>query len=99
MMLSAWVAVIVLQNFMRVEVFGSPNGKPIAHFCYPYGDWNEPVRDLVMEAGYLTACTTRRTRSVVRSDTERLPYSRVPAMSEPVSSRRSDITSSSVPHP
>jgi peptidoglycan/xylan/chitin deacetylase (PgdA/CDA1 family) len=34
-------------------------GRPIAHFCYPYGDWNEPVRDLVVEAGYLTACTTR----------------------------------------
>jgi peptidoglycan/xylan/chitin deacetylase (PgdA/CDA1 family) len=34
-------------------------GRPIAHFCYPYGDWNEPVRDLVVEAGYLTGCTTR----------------------------------------
>jgi len=34
-------------------------GRPIAHFCYPYGDWNERVRDLVVEAGYLTACTTR----------------------------------------
>lgn len=33
-------------------------GRPIAHFCYPYGDWNEPVRDLVVEAGYRTACTT-----------------------------------------
>jgi len=33
-------------------------GRPIEHFCYPYGDWNEPVRDLVQEAGYKTACTT-----------------------------------------
>ena len=32
--------------------------RPIEHFCYPYGDWNERVRDLVMEAGYRTACTT-----------------------------------------
>lgn len=32
--------------------------RPIEHFCYPYGDWNERVRDLVQEAGYLTACTT-----------------------------------------
>jgi peptidoglycan/xylan/chitin deacetylase (PgdA/CDA1 family) len=32
--------------------------RPIEHFCYPYGDWNEPVRDLVQEAGYKTACTT-----------------------------------------
>ena len=33
-------------------------GLAIEHFCYPYGDWNERVRDLVAEAGYLTACTT-----------------------------------------
>lgn len=32
--------------------------RPIEHFCYPYGDWNETVRDLVIEAGYRTACTT-----------------------------------------
>ncbi len=32
--------------------------RPIQHFCYPYGDWNEGVRDLVIEAGYKTACTT-----------------------------------------
>ena len=31
---------------------------PIDHFCYPYGDWNEAVRDLVIQAGYKTACTT-----------------------------------------
>lgn len=33
-------------------------GKEVKHFCYPYGDWNESVRDLVQEAGYKTACTT-----------------------------------------
>jgi peptidoglycan/xylan/chitin deacetylase (PgdA/CDA1 family) len=33
-------------------------GRPVEDFCYPYGDWNESVRDLVMEAGYRTACTT-----------------------------------------
>jgi peptidoglycan/xylan/chitin deacetylase (PgdA/CDA1 family) len=33
-------------------------GVPIQHFCYPYGDWNEPVGELVREAGYKTACTT-----------------------------------------
>jgi peptidoglycan/xylan/chitin deacetylase (PgdA/CDA1 family) len=33
-------------------------GLPIRHFCYPYGDWNPSVRDLVAEAGYATACTT-----------------------------------------
>ncbi|MDB6056003.1 MAG: Polysaccharide deacetylase [Verrucomicrobiales bacterium] len=30
----------------------------IAHFCFPYGDWNEPLRDIVREAGYSTAVTT-----------------------------------------
>jgi peptidoglycan/xylan/chitin deacetylase (PgdA/CDA1 family) len=34
-------------------------GRPIQHFCYPYGDWNEAVRDLVADAGYQTACTTQ----------------------------------------
>jgi peptidoglycan/xylan/chitin deacetylase (PgdA/CDA1 family) len=33
-------------------------GVPVEDFCYPYGDWNQEVRDLVMEAGYRTACTT-----------------------------------------
>ena len=33
--------------------------RPIKHFCYPYGDWSEAVRDLVIEAGYQTACTTQ----------------------------------------
>ena len=33
-------------------------GRPIEHFCYPYGDWNEAVRDIVAAAGYKTACTT-----------------------------------------
>jgi peptidoglycan/xylan/chitin deacetylase (PgdA/CDA1 family) len=33
-------------------------GVPIEHFCYPYGDWNEAVRDIVITAGYKTAFTT-----------------------------------------
>lgn len=32
--------------------------RPIEHFCYPFGDWNDMVQDLVIEAGYKTACTT-----------------------------------------
>ena len=32
-------------------------GRPVEHFCYPYGDWNPAVRDVVIEAGYRTACT------------------------------------------
>jgi peptidoglycan/xylan/chitin deacetylase (PgdA/CDA1 family) len=48
----------------REEIFASKKkledlfGRPIRHFCYPYGDWNEVIRELVQEAGYETACTT-----------------------------------------
>jgi peptidoglycan/xylan/chitin deacetylase (PgdA/CDA1 family) len=48
----------------REEIFASRKkledifGAPIRHFCHPYGDWNAAVRDLVIEAGYETACTT-----------------------------------------
>ena len=47
----------------RREIFDSKKiledliGQPVRHFCYPYGRWNGLVRDLVMEAGYGTACT------------------------------------------
>lgn len=33
-------------------------GCAIEHFCYPYGDWDERVRELVIAAGYKSACTT-----------------------------------------
>jgi len=33
-------------------------GVPVDHFCYPYGDHNQAVRDLVEQAGYKTGCTT-----------------------------------------
>jgi peptidoglycan/xylan/chitin deacetylase (PgdA/CDA1 family) len=48
----------------REEIFASKRkledlfGLPVQHFCYPYGDWNPAVRDLVAEAGYQSACTT-----------------------------------------
>ena len=48
----------------REEIFASRQkledlfGRPVRHFCYPYGDWNPAVRDLVAEAGYETAVTT-----------------------------------------
>jgi peptidoglycan/xylan/chitin deacetylase (PgdA/CDA1 family) len=32
-------------------------GVAVEHFCYPYGDWNLSVRDLVAQAGYRTAST------------------------------------------
>jgi len=47
----------------------------IEHFCYPYGDWNDKVRELVREAGYRTACTTEfgvNTRSAPRLELKRI---------------------------
>jgi peptidoglycan/xylan/chitin deacetylase (PgdA/CDA1 family) len=47
----------------REEIFASKKkledtfGVPVEDFCYPYGCWNETVRELVVEAGYRTACT------------------------------------------
>lgn len=49
----------------REEIFGSKKkledtfGMTVGHFCYPYGDWSPAVRDLVQEAGYKSACTTK----------------------------------------
>jgi peptidoglycan/xylan/chitin deacetylase (PgdA/CDA1 family) len=45
----------------RAEIFDSRKilediaGREVRHFCYPYGNWNQAVRDLVEEAGYETA--------------------------------------------
>jgi len=47
----------------REEVFAGRKkledrfGVAVRHFSYPYGDWNDAIRDLVREAGYATACT------------------------------------------
>ena len=47
----------------RAEIFDSRKrledrfGVPVRHFCYPYGDQDEAVRELVGEAGYLSAPT------------------------------------------
>lgn len=34
-------------------------GVPVRDFCYPYGDFDRRIRDLVAEAGYQSAVTTR----------------------------------------
>jgi peptidoglycan/xylan/chitin deacetylase (PgdA/CDA1 family) len=57
-----WLTRIPL-NQAREEISASKKkledtfNRPIQHFCYPYGDWNPAVRDLVAAAGYLTAST------------------------------------------
>ncbi len=34
-------------------------GREVAHFAYPYGLFNDQIRDLVAAAGYRSACSTR----------------------------------------
>jgi peptidoglycan/xylan/chitin deacetylase (PgdA/CDA1 family) len=43
-------------------------GAPAPFFCYPRGDFNEAVKRLAREAGYLGACTTRPGVNDARSD-------------------------------
>jgi peptidoglycan/xylan/chitin deacetylase (PgdA/CDA1 family) len=49
----------------REEISGSKKkledtfGRVVEHFCYPYGDSSPAIRDLVAEAGYKSACTTK----------------------------------------
>lgn len=52
-------------------------GVAVEHFCYPYGDWNEPVRELVAVAGYRTACTVEP--GINTSGTPRLALKRFTA--------------------
>lgn len=40
-----------LQSLLNAEV---------TTFCYPYGDYNPPIRDMVEQAGYRLACTVRK---------------------------------------
>jgi peptidoglycan/xylan/chitin deacetylase (PgdA/CDA1 family) len=35
-------------------------GRPVVHFCYPYGDHNDRIREAVKNAGYRYAVTTQR---------------------------------------
>ncbi|EEF57260.1 polysaccharide deacetylase family protein [Pedosphaera parvula] len=70
----------------REQIFGSKKkledtfGIPIRHFCYPHGKWNPMIRDLVGEAGYVTACTTEF--GVNTSATAKFELNRIFCLSE-----------------
>jgi len=48
-------------------------GAPCLTLAYPYGDWNQGVRDLAAEAGYRLACTTVRAAARLTDDRLALP--------------------------
>jgi peptidoglycan/xylan/chitin deacetylase (PgdA/CDA1 family) len=58
----------------REEISGSKKkledtfGVAVEHFCYPYGDWNPAVRDIVAEIGYKSACITKFGVNTTESD-------------------------------
>src|SRR2546423_1439019 len=52
-------------------------GVPVEHFCYPYGDWNRPIRDIVEAAGYKSACTTES--GINTAETDRFALKRLTA--------------------
>ncbi len=48
-------------------------GSAVTQFCYPYGDVDDRVVDVVRKAGYVAATTTHRGRAVAGADLWRLP--------------------------
>lgn len=48
-------------------------GAAISSFCYPYGEFNPRVRELVIEAGYTSATTTVRGGATRGGDRFRVP--------------------------
>lgn len=48
-------------------------GHRIGSFAYPHGDFDSRTADLVREAGFLAACSTRRELVTCRSNPFRLP--------------------------
>lgn len=46
---------------------------PIKHFCYPYGNFNESIIEIVKKAGYKTSTTTVRGRSKPTNNAFELP--------------------------
>jgi peptidoglycan/xylan/chitin deacetylase (PgdA/CDA1 family) len=58
----------------RAQISGSKQefeqalGCPVNHFCYPYGWFTLEHREMVEQAGYLTATTTQRGRVQAGAD-------------------------------
>jgi peptidoglycan/xylan/chitin deacetylase (PgdA/CDA1 family) len=48
-------------------------GVPVTQFCYPFGDVDDHVADMVRGAGFLAATTTRRGRAIAGMDRWQLP--------------------------
>ncbi|OOG49437.1 polysaccharide deacetylase family protein [Rhodanobacter sp. C01] len=64
---------------LRDEIHGSKAtledhlGTPVTQFCYPYGDADDRVADMVRETGFAAATTTARGRASAGMDLWQLP--------------------------
>ena len=71
----------------REEIAGSKQrledmfGVPVRHFAFPYGGWRVPhVREIVHEAGYVSACTTEF--GVSQTETDRWNLRRITPLTD-----------------
>ena len=68
----------------RAEIAGSKaeledmTGSAVAHFCYPYGEYQPRHADIAREAGFLTTTTTQRSRCHTGEDLMQLPRVPIP---------------------
>ncbi|MCZ8258262.1 MAG: polysaccharide deacetylase family protein, partial [Polaromonas sp.] len=53
-------------------------GRPVEHFCYPYGHYEARHVELARDIGFATATTTQRSRCLAGMDLLQLP--RVPVL-------------------
>jgi peptidoglycan/xylan/chitin deacetylase (PgdA/CDA1 family) len=60
----------IAQSRQRLE---EQLGERCLTFAYPYGEWDQRVRDLTEEAGYELACSTRRASARPGDDPLALP--------------------------
>ena len=64
-------------SLCKIELESLTNA-PVAHFCYPYGDFNDDTAMKVIGVGFQSATTTQRSRCHAGEDLMKLP--RVPVL-------------------
>ncbi len=65
---------VALQEIMASKLeLEDQMGIGVDDFCYPYGEYNEKIKDFVRLSGYLTAATTARKRVDISDDLLLLP--------------------------
>lgn len=64
------------------ELLAARLGGPIKTYCYPFGDWNFAVREVVKAAGYLGACVTEPSSTADVCFDDPFSLGRIPANTE-----------------